>query len=307
MTKGMSAYMIRDANGDYLFMMLNVLESVVEATRAAREQRLFERLREEVDAVRKLQETMIPQNIEAPEGYRICARYEPSQLRIAGGKPVTMAGGDYYDVFSLDNNSVVLLVGDASGHGMKAAMSIMVMHTLVRTIRTQQYRDTAAFVAAINNQLVQQTIVSEEGGFITLLYAILRLDRNEIQWTSAGHPLPMFHDLSTGEVRPIIDTDPSGLPLAVMQDAEYETIISPIPENSRVLLYTDGLAEAFPEAKSEIVEQFGEERIKRTLRECAERSVEETMNRLFQASLEFTEGSGRHDDTSMVLLERLKR
>jgi serine phosphatase RsbU (regulator of sigma subunit) len=307
MTNGMSAYMIRDANGDYLFMMLNVLESVVEAAQAAREQQLFERLREEVDAVRKLQESMIPQHIEAPEGYQMCARYEPSQLRIAGGKPVTMAGGDYYDVFRLDNNNVVLLVGDASGHGMKAAISIMVMHTLVRMIRTQQYRDTAAFVTAINNQLVQQTIVSEEGGFITLLYAILMLDRNEIQWTSAGHPLPIFQDLSTGEVRPIIDTDPSGLPLAVMQDAEYETVISPVPENSRVLLYTDGLAEAFPEAKAGTVEQFGEKRIQRTLRECAECSVEETMHRLFQASLDFTEGSGRHDDTSMVLLQRLKR
>src|SRR4029079_799686 len=133
-----------------------------------------------------------------PAGYHMCARYEPSQIRVLGGRPVTMAGGDYYDVFRLDRNNMVLLVGDASGHGMKAAMSIMVMHTLVRMIRTHRYQNTAAFVQEINNQLCQHSVVNEEGGFITLCYGLLQLDTNELQWTSAGHPIPLVQDLSTG-------------------------------------------------------------------------------------------------------------
>lgn len=306
MTSGMSAYMIRDANSDYLFMLLNVLESTVEAVRAAREQEILERLREEIDAVRKLQESMIPRHIDAPNGYVMCARYEPSQIRVVGGQPVTMAGGDYYEVFNLDDNNIVLLVGDASGHGMKAAMSIMVMHTLVRMVRSQRYQDTAAFVAEINNQLSQMTIVNEEGGFITLLYAILSLERNEIQWTSAGHPLPMLHDLSTGEVRPLVAGDPSGLPLAIVEGVDYETIVSPLPPNCRVLLYTDGLAEAFPEGAEGEVQQFGEAGIARTLQNAANLSLADAMERLFHDSNEFTQGFGRHDDTSVVLLERLK-
>ncbi|MBC7819221.1 MAG: fused response regulator/phosphatase [Planctomycetaceae bacterium] len=306
MTNGMSAYMIRDANSDYLFMLLNVLETTVEAARAAREQEVLERLREEIDAVRKLQESMIPQCIDAPNGYEMCARYEPSQIRVVGGRAVTMAGGDYYDVFNLDDNNVVLLVGDASGHGMKAAMSIMVMHTLVRMIRTQRYQDTAAFVAEINNQLAQMTIVNEEGGFITLLYAILRLDKHEIQWTSAGHPLPLLQDLDTGEIRPMADGDPSGLPLAVMPGVDYETITTALPPHCRVLLYTDGLAEAFPEGEASAVNQFGEKGIRRTLQDSAKLSVSDTMEALFRDSNEFTQGFGRHDDTSVVLVERLK-
>lgn len=306
MTSGMSTYMIRDANSDYLFMLLNVLESTVEAARVARDQKVMERLREEIDAVRKLQESMIPEYIDAPDGYAMCARYEPSQIRVVGGRPVTMAGGDYYDVFSLDENNIVLLVGDASGHGMKAAMSIMVMHTLVRMIRTQSYKDTAAFVTEINNQLSQMTIVNEGGGFITLLYAILRLDRNEIQWTSAGHPLPLLHNLDTGEVRPLVDSDPSGLPLAVVAGAEYETVVSPLPPRCRVLLYTDGLAEAFPEGAESAVHQFGEKGIARTLLATADTTLAETMEQLFRDSNEFTQGHGRHDDTSVVLVERLK-
>lgn len=306
MTGGMSAYMIRDANSDYLFMLVNVLESTVEAACAARVQKVVERLREEIDSVRKLQASMIPQKLDAPAGYEMCARYESSQIRVVGGRPVTMAGGDYYDVFNLDDKNIVLLVGDASGHGMKAAMSIMVMHTLVRLIRTRRYQDTAAFVAEINDQLAEMSVVNDEGGFITLLYAILRLDTHDIQWTSAGHPLPLVQDLETGEIRPMADGDPSGLPLAVVPGVEYETITSPLPKHCRVLLYTDGLAEAFPEGSDEAVLQFGEQGIIRTLRETAHLSVADTMERLFHDSNEFTQGSGRHDDTSVVLIERLK-
>jgi len=306
MTNGMSAYMIRDTNNDYLFMLLNVLETTVEAARAAREQKVFERLREEIDAVRKLQESMIPPLIDAPLGYQMCARYEPSQIRVVGGQPVTMAGGDYYNVFNLDENNIVLLVGDASGHGMKAAMSIMIMHTLVRMIRTQSYKDTAAFVAEINNQLAQQAVVSEEGGFITMLYAILRLDKHEIQWTSAGHPLPLLQNLDTGEIRPAVDGDPSGLPLAIVTDVEYETITTSLPPRCRILLYTDGLAEAFPEGVDDAIHQFGEMGIIRTLKESTELSVSDAMEKLFHDSNEFTQGYGRHDDTSVVLIERMK-
>ena len=307
MAHGMATYMIRDANSDYLFMLLSLLETTVEAAHAAREQKLMQRLREEIDAVRQLQESIIPQHIESPAGYEMCARYEPSQIRVLGGRPVTMAGGDYYDVFRLDRNNVVLLIGDASGHGMKAAMSILVMHTLVRMIRTHQYKDTAAFVAEINNQLVQQAVVNDEGGFITLLYAILRLDRHEVQWTSAGHPLPLVQDLDTGEIRPMASGKPTGLPLAVLPDAEYETIVTPLPNRCRVLLFTDGLSEAFssndPEQK---VQQFGEAGITQTLRDSVEVPVSVVMKRLFQSSHDFTHGEGRHDDTSVVLLERLR-
>ena len=304
MTHGMCAYAIRDANGDYLFMLLAVLESAVESVKALRDQQVVEKLREEVQAVRKLQESMIPAHIDAPAGCQIVARYEPSQIRVAGGRVVTMAGGDYYDVFTLDDNHVVLLVGDASGHGMKAAMSIMVMHTLVRMIRTQRYQNTAAFVAAINNQLCEHSIVQEEGGFITLAYGLLTLDTNELQWTSAGHPIPLVQDLDTGEIRALAADNTAGLPLAIYPEVDYDTLNSKLPDNYRLLFYTDGLQEAFPDLKPTKVCEFGVEGIKRTLTEQREATAAESLQALFDESEAYTEGSGRHDDTSAVLLER---
>ena len=180
---------------------------------------------------------MIPAQIDAPEGCTIVARYEPSQIRVAGGRVVTMAGGDYYDVFSLGDNHIVLLVGDASGHGMKAAMSIMVMHTLVRMIRTQRYKNTAEFVQEINNQLCQHSVVNEEGGFITLCYGLLQLDTNELQWTSAGHPIPLVQNMVTNEIQAVEVDTAAGLPLAIYPDIEYDTFTYKLPEKYRLLFY----------------------------------------------------------------------
>ena len=106
MANGLNAYVIRDNSSDYVFMLQTILESTLEAVRAARDQELAKKLREEIESVRKLQASVIPKQLEAPPGYQICGRYEPSQIRVFGGQPVTMAGGDYYDGFTLpDDNS----------------------------------------------------------------------------------------------------------------------------------------------------------------------------------------------------------
>jgi len=299
----MRMYLIRDSGGDFIFMIQTILESTVQSVRAEREQFIAEKLREEIESVRKLQESIIPQDLDCPEGFNVSARYESSQIRVMGGQPVTLAGGDYYDVFRLDENSMVVLVGDASGHGMKACMSIMTMHTLVSMIRTQAYEDTAGFVADVNRRLCAHSVVSGEGGFITLLYGILRTDTNEFQWTSAGHPIPMLQNLADGSVEPLGTLDDGGLPLGVIDDAEYDVHTSVIPPGSRLLVYTDGLEEAFPYGNRDH-DQYGIEGIVRTMQTTRDQSNKHALQALFDESTAYTLGAGRHDDTSVVLVER---
>ena len=136
---GLRFYLVRDEGGDFIFLTLSSLESAVEACRADESRKLAERLREEMDGVRRLQESIIPQGLKPPAGYSITARYEPSQVTVVGQQPVVMAGGDYYDIFRPDDRTLVVLIGDASGHGLKACMSIMTMHTLVRMFRGDRY------------------------------------------------------------------------------------------------------------------------------------------------------------------------
>lgn len=305
---GMRAYVIRDAAGDYLFLLRSILDGVLSTVAAEKERIVAAKLRQEVDSVRRLQQSIIPKHLEAPEGYKIVARYESSQIRVLGGQPVTMAGGDMYDVLRLADGRIVLIVGDASGHGMKACLSIMTMHTLIRMIQRGDFEDTARFVAAINDQLCDQTVVNGDGGFITLIYAILDPANNSLQWTSAGHPMPVVQNMESGAVECLDDHDAAGLPLGIMPGQSYETRVTEVPIGSRVMLYTDGLIEAFSLEDANDLDsrhiEFGVNGLINALKDGVRDELPDMLQRMFDASESFTDGNGRHDDTSVLIIER---
>jgi serine phosphatase RsbU (regulator of sigma subunit) len=303
LTKGLRGYLIRDAGGDFMFLARGVIEAAIKSIEAERERFIAEKLREEVEAVRKLQASITPNAMHCPDGYSVEARYESSQLKVIGGRPVTMAGGDYYDVFPLPDGKLALLVGDASGHGMKACMSIMTMHTLIRLLRENRFHDTAEFVSRVNRNLCQQSIVNDDGGFITLVYGVLDPTTHELVWTSAGHPVPLLHHRERGVVEPVAGPDAPGLPLGIYDEADYSVQRTVLPPHSRLILFTDGLIECFPVSEREHHE-FGEAGLREALLQANDLPLPTTLQRLFDVTLEFTQGQGRHDDTSVVLLER---
>jgi serine phosphatase RsbU (regulator of sigma subunit) len=303
LTRGLRFYIYRDPQGDFIFLVLSTLESAVAAHHAEEERKLAEHLRREINGVRLLQEAIIPHGLEAPPGYRAAARYEPAHLTRVGGQPVVMAGGDYYDLFCPGEHTLVALVGDASGHGLKACMSIMTMHTLVRMLGTASFRDTAAFVREINAMLCANSIVQSGGGFITLLYVVVDTQSHTVSWTSAGHPPALLHRLDSNEIEPVGSNADGGLPLGIAEGADYPALSFTLPPRSRLLLYSDGLTDALaPGSPAESA--FGVRGICEALRACRDRPVGEALNHLFDASHQFTGGQGRHDDTSVLLLER---
>ena len=303
-SQGLHSHVIRDTDGNFIMLLLSMLEAAYENVRALRAQVVAERLSDEVNSVRKLQESVIPDDLPETNGYKVVGRYEPSEIRVDGQNMVVMAGGDYYDSFALDDARLVMLVGDASGHGVKACMSIMTMHTLIRMIRNNRYANTADFVNAVNDRLCKSDIVQDEGGFITIIYCILDTESNLIEWTCAGHPLPLLQNLETNEVAILGHEDQIGLPLAVMEGWDYECISAAIPPNSRLLIYTDGLEEAFPPSGDALVDQFGVEGIIGAMQDSRDLSLPEALELIFQRSSDITEGTGRHDDTSVMMIER---
>ena len=229
------------------------------------------------------------------------ARYEPSQIQVIGDRPVVMAGGDYYDAFRL-GETVVLMLGDAAGHGVKACMSIMTMHTLIGMIRSQTYGDTAEFVHDVNNRLCKSSIVAgDAGGFITLLYGSLDLENARIA-VDLGRP-PAAIDPRSGNQRSAAmgTAEQAGLPLAVAEDWTYPSVRSFVPPRSRVLMYTDGLEEAFPN-DNERHRQFGVTGIIRTLQDRRDKPLDDVLQALFDESNKATHGAGRLDDTSIMLV-----
>ncbi len=301
--RGLRFYLYRDENKDYIFLIQSTLESAIAAARAEEAERLAEHLRREIEGVRMLQEAIIPHGLDVPAGYSAVARYEPSEVTVMGDRPVVMAGGDYYDLFCASETTLTALIGDASGHGLKACMSIMTMHTLVRMLSSEQFRDTSSFVSAINQRLCDSSIVQSGGGFITLLYSTLDIETHRVSWTSAGHPLPLLQNLTTNEVWQVGKNSDGGPPLGIMPGVEYPAYELEMPENSRLLIYSDGLADALPAGKADIP-AFGMEGIVRAMQESQKMNVDDALDHLFHSSNQFTEGEGRHDDTSVLLLER---
>lgn len=304
LTQGMKAYVLRDSNNDFIFLLHATLLNTVEAVHAEREREIAEKLREEIDSVRKLQESIIPADVISPEGYRIVACYEPSQIRVFGGQPVVMAGGDYYEVFRIDDKHTIVLVGDASGHGMKACMSIMTMHTLISMIRSEGYEDVSGFVSKVNRRLCEQSFIQNGGGFITVLYGVLNTETHQFTWTSAGHPIPLLMCRKDGTVTPLGPHEAGGLPLGLYEEAEYETNVAQLPIDSRLLIYTDGVIEAFGEVDGQHAE-FGIDGVTRTLSQHRSSNVDVSLRAIFDDSQAITNGAGRHDDTSVVLIDRL--
>lgn len=304
LTAGLRSYLIRDANADFLFLVKAIVEAAITQAETERERLISEQLRKEVESVRELQESIIPDSIETPNGFEIVARYESSQIRVIGSQPVTMAGGDYYEAFTLPDGRMVVLVGDASGHGMKACMSIFTMHTLIRMIRFDEFLDAGRLVAHINQQLCRQSVVSGKGGFITMLYGVLDPQTREFTWACAGHQMPVVHNLETDEIFEIAEPETaSGLPIGIFEEGEYVTNKHIIPANTRLLLYTDGLIEAFPAGTRAGHVEFGMDGLEQTMKESKGKSAMQCLEALFDDSFAFTKGAGRHDDTSVLILE----
>ena len=301
--RGLRFYIYRDAQRDFMFLLMSVLESGIALAQAEEAQRVAVHLRQEIEGVRTLQEAIIPQGLTPPAGYLAAARYEPAQVTVLGSKPVVLAGGDYYDLFCPDGNTLVALVGDASGHGLKACMSIMTMHTLVRMVSGDRFRDTAHFVGEINQLLCTNSIVKSGGGFITLLYAAVDTLAHTVAWSSAGHPPPLLHWLDTDEVTQVGANSDGGLPLGITTDLPYDAFTFEMPPRSRLLLYTDGLTDALCEAKGPRA-AFGVDGIRTALQEARHKPLGEALDHLFNTSSAYTDGKGRHDDTSALLLER---
>ncbi|MGL4551705.1 MAG: SpoIIE family protein phosphatase [Gemmataceae bacterium] len=303
-TRGLRFYVYRDPQGDYIFLVLSTVESAAAAFRAEQERKLAEHMREEINGVRMLQEAIIPRGLEPPKGYRAVARYEPAQMAVAGGASVVMAGGDYYDLFCANETTLVALVGDASGHGLKACMSIMTMHTLVRMSGSTRFGDTAGFVTNINNLLCANSIVQSGGGFITLLYVVVDTLTNKVTWTSAGHPNALLQLLETNEVTQVGLNSDGGLPLGIADGMAYDSFTFEMPPKSRLLMYSDGLTDALAPGEGEGGKMWGLDGIKNGLMHTRSGTLEDVLEHLFGASQAFTGGVGRHDDTSVLLLER---
>lgn len=306
---GLPPYVFRDDGGDFLFLLKSTLELHVQSAEAASERVAAEQMRGEIESARRFQESVIPERLPEVADYELAARYEPSEIRVSGAKNVRLAGGDYYDAWKMllpgrlpfsRNECVGLIMADAAGHGMRACLSITALDAIMRFAGASAKRDPGLMLTNVNRWFCRQRVNLHGGSLVTMLYAVLDTKRHRLMWASAGHPMPLLDDPAKG-VGPV--AEPFGTePLGVDPNCRYRSRQAFLPPGARVLIYTDGLCEAAPPSRPQ--DQFGTGGIGEVLEANREKPAEEALYETFVAAHRATDGAGRADDTSAILLTR---
>jgi serine phosphatase RsbU (regulator of sigma subunit)/anti-sigma regulatory factor (Ser/Thr protein kinase) len=174
-----------------------------------------------------LQRSLLPRLPVVP-GLRLAARYRP-------GSAETRIGGDWYDAIALRGGKVGIAIGDVVGRGVVAAARMAHLQSALRAYALEALRP-----AVVLERMNSFVLEGEQGGMVTLLYAIVDPDGHTVQVASAGHPPPLVLDPGG---RPTFVEAPPGSPIGVTRYPSYEESITTLDPWSTVLLYTDGLVE----------------------------------------------------------------
>ena len=243
-------------------LLLAILAVVV--LRFARSRRDEEQMKSELEAARVVQQVLVPAENPAIPGFEIDAVY----------KPAGQVGGDFYQIVPTPQGGVLIVIGDVSGKGMPAAMTVSL---LVGTFRTLAHytQSPEEILKAMNQRMLART----SGGFVTCI--VVRIDPNgALTAANAGHLAPYIN----GRELPL----ENGLPLGLVGASSYpESDVSLVP-GATLTLMTDGVVEA----QNNTGELFGFDR--------AATMSTESADQIARAAQTF----GQEDDITVVTLTR---
>ena len=219
------------AAGGVLITLLAVLvtESLIRRRDAAA--RLTEQVRhlyvEQRSVAETLQRALLPQAIPVIPGVEVAIRYRAA----VGGADI---GGDWYDVVPLDEDRFVFVVGDVSGHDVRAAAVMASLHYACRDYALEGHGP-----AAIMGRLRRLLDVTRDGHLATVLCGLAEVKAHRVTLANAGH-LPPLVGVGTETGYPIVEP---AAPIGLRRRAEPEPAIVTIPARGLLIAYTDGLVE----------------------------------------------------------------
>jgi serine phosphatase RsbU (regulator of sigma subunit) len=217
-----------------------------------REIRARERVEQDLRVARSIQQASLPKEVPELEGWRIATYYQPARE----------VGGDFYDLFELEEGRVGVVVGDATGKGMPAALVVSAASSMLRAVAQAFHSSSPGEVLSRVNETLVARIPSNM--FVTCFYAILDPKSATLSYANAGHDLPYMRH-SDGDAE---ELRARGMPLGLMPGMIYEEVEVSLREGKSVLFYSDGLVEAhdpkgemfgFPRLRA-LVAEHGEER-----------------------------------------------
>jgi serine phosphatase RsbU (regulator of sigma subunit) len=236
------------------------------AREQARERRRQMHIEREMASAHEVQEVLIPADLPAIPGFAISSVY----------KPAAEVGGDFYQVIPLggleDKPSALIVLGDVSGKGLKAAMTVSLIVGTVRAL-AEFTDDPAEILTRLNQRLLGRT----KGGFATCIALRMEPDGSAVI-ANAGHLAPYRAGRE-------IDV-PGSLPLGLAADVQYESMTIQLGANQILTLLTDGVLEA----RGPRGELYGYERLSTLMQ------AQPTVQQIVDAACSF----GQDDDITVL-------
>ena len=251
-------------------LFVSIVYAVIVNVIASRRRQIA--LEQEIQNARELQQVLVPEHLPALAGFTLTSAYKPAQE----------VGGDFFQIIPLETDkagggSTLIVLGDVSGKGLRAAMAVSMIVGAVRTL-AETTSSPAQILSGLNRRLSGRL----QGGFATAI--ALRLDRDgSCTLACAGHPAPFVNDQEM--------TFPGALPLGLTPTAVFEETRLKLSERDRLALYTDGLLEA----RSQSGELYSFDRLKTLF------ASQPTAEQAAQAAVNF----GQDDDITVLTLTRL--
>jgi sigma-B regulation protein RsbU (phosphoserine phosphatase) len=267
---------------------LDQLDFALNTVRAALGARMVEAgLRGSLRQAAEIQASLLPEEPPAFPGFEIAARSQPAEE----------VGGDFYDFHTHDEDLLGFALGDASGHGLPAALLVRDVVTGLRMGLERELKVEHVFAKL--NRVIHQSNLSSR--FVSMFYG--ELDREgTLVYVNAGHEPPMIFPARSPRGRPprVIRLTAGGTVVGPLAEVRYRRGVAHVRPGETLLLLTDGVLER----RSPSGEFFGEERVIETIHEARGAPVAELVERLFARAQAFGEGRPFDDDATVLTIRR---
>ncbi len=241
-----------------------------------------ERIKSELEAARQIQKDLLPKKL--PDNEKIfVAAYSTISNDV---------GGDFYDFYQIEEGIYGILIGDASGRGLPAALLISQIQAIIKSDLSHTRSITQTF-DLLNTYLKMN---SSAKNFATLFYGVLDIQTGQLRYANAGHNFPIIIK-QHGGTEPLKTTGPA---LGIMIDAAYSEKKTKLLPDDVVILFTDGV----PETMSSQNEQFREERILRLFQEIKTTEPKRMINRITGELNSFRGLKQETDDTTIMIIKK---
>jgi sigma-B regulation protein RsbU (phosphoserine phosphatase) len=270
-----------------LKLQTHMLETVVEErTSELREknaalEKAQAQLKAELEVARSMQLAILPSAFPARPGCEAAARMIPA----------TTMGGDFYDYIELPDGQIGLVIADVSGHGVPAAFFMAVARTNLRELAVR-HTDPGECLAQTNDALCAQNPLEL---FVTVFYCILDPKTGVLRYANGGHNQPYVRRAAG----PIESLDGAGgLVLGAMPGVKYPTHTAQLLRGDRLVLYTDGVTEAFNPTE----ELYGAERLVDEVHVHGGGTPTALVERICQSVTNFAGLAPQSDDITLTVL-----